>query len=262
MPFATVNGIEFYHEVHGEGPALVFAHGAGGNHVSWFQQVPHFSRDYRVVTFDHRTFGRSDDTNGLGRAAFVDDLRGLLDELGIERAALVAQSMGGGSCMGFAARFPERVSALVMADTIAGVTLPEPAQSQQQAHSERMRSASQLERVVSKSFPVREPERTELYLQIASFNVDNANRLAAPTQPLEAPSMEQVVAAGQQVPTLFLVGSEDALVPPEISRLASEQVPKAQFAEVADSGHSVYFEQPSVFNHVVQGFLATALKRD
>ncbi len=262
MAFAQVNGIDFYHEVHGTGPAVVFAHGAGGNHASWFQQVPYFSRHYQVVTFDHRTFGRSDDTNQLGRAAFVDDLCGLLDHLGIERAALVAQSMGGGTCMGLTARIPERVSALVMADTIAGITLPEPYRGQQQAHTEKMRSASQLERVVSKGLPLREPDKAELYLQLASFNLDNTNRLSQTGRPLESPSMEQLVEAGRQVPTLFLVGSEDALVSPEIVRVASQLLPNSRFAEVPDSGHSVYFEQPAVFNHLVHGFLSGALNPD
>ncbi len=187
---------------------------------------------------------------------------GLLDHLGIQRAALVAQSMGGGTCMGFTARFPERVSSLVMADTIAGVTLPEPHHSRQQEHTERMRSASQLERVVSKSFPERNPDKAHLYLGIASFNPDNANRLSGPGPALEPPDMEQVVAAARQVPMLFLVGSEDALVAPEIVRVASGLLPGSQFVEVPDSGHSVYFEQPDVFNHVVQGFLSEALGRE
>ena len=43
MPFANINGIELYYETHGQGPALVFAHGGGGSHLSWWQQVPEFS---------------------------------------------------------------------------------------------------------------------------------------------------------------------------------------------------------------------------
>ena len=59
MPFANINGIELYYEVHGEGPALVLAHGGGGSHLSWWQQVPEFSQTYKVITFDHRSFGHS-----------------------------------------------------------------------------------------------------------------------------------------------------------------------------------------------------------
>ena len=61
MPLAHINGIELYYEVHGEGPALVLAHGGGGNHLSWWQQVPALAKHYRCITFDHRGFGSSRD---------------------------------------------------------------------------------------------------------------------------------------------------------------------------------------------------------
>ena len=59
MPLAALNGIELYYESHGEGPVVTFLHGAGGNHISWWQQVPVFSQRYRCLTIDHRGFGRS-----------------------------------------------------------------------------------------------------------------------------------------------------------------------------------------------------------
>ena len=61
MALASVNGIELYYESTGEGPAVVFLHGAGGNHLSWWQQVPLFSERYRCITIDHRGFGQSTD---------------------------------------------------------------------------------------------------------------------------------------------------------------------------------------------------------
>src|SRR5947208_4909651 len=121
MPKAQINGIDLYYEVHGQGPAVIFAHGAGGNHLSWWQQVPVLARQYRCISFDHRGLGQSlDAPHGPGSQAFVQDLKGLLDHLEIERAALVAQSMGGRTCLGFTLAYTERVSALVMADTTGG----------------------------------------------------------------------------------------------------------------------------------------------
>ena len=88
MPLVRINGIELYYEIHGEGPAVVLAHGAGGNHLSWWQQVPRLSQHFRCVTFDHRGFGSSRDLpDGPGADAFIEDLRQLLDHLGIERTA-------------------------------------------------------------------------------------------------------------------------------------------------------------------------------
>jgi len=262
MQFAPINGIDLYYEEHGDGPPLVFAHGVGGNHAGWYQQVPFFARSYRMITFDQRGFGYSDDTNDLGRANFVDDLRALLDHLGIEKASLVAQSMGGSTCMGFTARYPERTSALVMADTLVGITLPDQLRARQQENAEATRNLSQLERVVSKTLPLRDPAKAELYLQIASFNRNNANRFnTGGSQPAPI-TMDQVSAAAKTVPMLFLVGQEDVLQPPDLVAAASRIVPNASLAVVPNSGHSVYFEQPEVFNYEVNRFLAEVLGRE
>ncbi len=67
MPYAAVNGINLYYELHGSGPAVVFAHGAGGNHLSWWQQIPVFSPRFRCIPFDHRAFGLSRDGEGEAR---------------------------------------------------------------------------------------------------------------------------------------------------------------------------------------------------
>jgi pimeloyl-ACP methyl ester carboxylesterase len=121
MPTVEVNGAHIYYEEHGKGFPLVFVHGAGGNHMSWWQQVPEFSRHYRCVTYDQRGWGFSLDSDATGPAALVDDLRSLLDHLGIEQAFLIAQSMGGLACFGLTLANPERVKGIVMANTFAGM---------------------------------------------------------------------------------------------------------------------------------------------
>ena len=114
MPKAPVNGIELYYESHGSGPAIVFAHGRGGNHISWWQQVARFSGEYRCITFDHRGWGQSIAEYGSPlRENFAADLVALLDYLGVEETFLVAQSMGGFCCLEFALAYPERTLGLV-----------------------------------------------------------------------------------------------------------------------------------------------------
>ena len=105
----------------GTAPAVVFAHGAGGNAFSWWHQVPAFADRYTVVTFDHRAFGRSTDVAaGPGRIAFGTDLRSLLDHLGLERIHLVAHSMGGRTAFGIVSRQPERIASLTYSGTNGG----------------------------------------------------------------------------------------------------------------------------------------------
>ena len=90
MATVEIDGFSLYYEVEGDGEPLVFAHGVGGNHAHWFNQIAYFSRHYQTIVFDHRGFGNSRDPGGPGRSRFVDDLKALLDHLGIDRATLVA----------------------------------------------------------------------------------------------------------------------------------------------------------------------------
>ena len=118
MPFVDTNGISLYYEVHGRGPAVVFAHPGGGNHLSWWQQVPIFAQTYTCITFDHRGHGYTRDVrDDPGAAAYGQDLVGLLDHLAIETTAIVGQSMGGWTAVSVAQAYPERVRALVLANS-------------------------------------------------------------------------------------------------------------------------------------------------
>ncbi len=254
MPTASINGIELYYEVSGQGPPVVFAHGVGGNHASWWQQVSYFARWYQVVTFDHRGFGNSgDNPEGPGQSAFVDDLRGLLDHLGVPQAVLVAQSMGGGTCLGFTVGHPQRVRALVMADSLRGFGEPGPLDERVQEVQRATTGLSQLERVLSPGFRQRQPELTALYRQIASFNSATRTTLRGSLQ-----SHTPLQLAEAKVPVLFLVGQEDVLFPPDLVRSVQQRVPGSSLVVVPDAGHSVYFEKPDVFNHQVHAFLDAA----
>src|SRR2546427_12827065 len=96
MAFMVKDGFRLYYEdTGGVGPTILFLHGAGGNHLSWWQQVPVFAEEYRCVTMDQRGFGQSPDVaGGPGPAALATDAVALLQHLRLAQAAGVAQSMG------------------------------------------------------------------------------------------------------------------------------------------------------------------------
>ena len=172
MPKAAVNGIQLYYESHGEGPAIVFAHGRGGNHLSWWRQVPAFSDDYRCVTFDHRGWGASADApHGPGRAAFVEDLKQLLDHLEIQQDFLVSQAMGGLTCLRFALAYPERCLGLVLGDTTGGVGDP----SVLEELADVTPPAGGPGRALCAEFIRDNPELVFLYNQIQGMNPENPN---------------------------------------------------------------------------------------
>src|ERR1700730_17854974 len=124
MTFMVKDGLRLYYEdTGGAAPTLLFLHGAGGNHLSWWQQVPVFAEEYRCVTVDQRGFGQSPDVSGRpGPAALATDALALLDHLGIARAASIAQSMGGWAAVGAAVQATKRFWAIVMANTVGNLT--------------------------------------------------------------------------------------------------------------------------------------------
>jgi 3-oxoadipate enol-lactonase len=254
MPLVNINGIDLYYEVHGEGPALVLAHGGGGSHLSWWQQVPEFSKRYKVITFDHRSFGNSPDApNGPGPQAFVQDLTALLDHLGVQKAAVAGQSMGGWTVCGFAAAHPERTSALILCDTTGGVQTPEIAKSHATIRERGQGSLSEiLKNAYARSYPERQPEMCFLYQQISALNTRVTPNLAPILFGVKhdiRPIVEK------KIPTLLLVGEEDVLTPPEAMASIAVQIPQAKFVKVPGAGHSAYFECADEFNRIVAEFL-------
>src|SRR5271170_4181730 len=120
-----IGKFQLYYERAGNGPAIVFLHGLGGNHLSWWQQMPYFMRWFDCITVDQRSFGLSPDPDGTFCDAHASDLGALLDHLKIDQAVLVGQSMGGWTIVGYALEHPDRVVAMVMADTPGGIITPE-----------------------------------------------------------------------------------------------------------------------------------------
>ena len=252
MPYAEINGTQMFYESHGEGPALVFAHGRGGSHLSWWRQVPVFQREYRCVTFDHRGWGLTPGSGGQPEpATFVADLEALLDHLGIDRATLVAQSMGGVTSLGFALAHPGRVTGLLLADTTGGIGDPSVVSLLEDVHPPE----DPLRRALSDGFIDSEPELTFLFGSIGRMN---------PPMPLSIVSDLFRNPAGPQasdlvgfaVPTLLVVGEEDRIFPPNVIEAAHRLIPGSRLEVVAGAAHSTHYEQAEVFNGLLAGFLA------
>jgi 3-oxoadipate enol-lactonase len=250
MPFVANGQSTLYYEVRGSGETIVFLHGAGGNHASFFYQLAAFADRYQIVTYDARGFGNSTDVEQLGRAGNVPDLELLFATLEIEKAFLVAQSMGGGAAVGFTCRHPEKVRGLLMADTLSGIALPPDLRAELAATDEHTKHMTQTQRVLGITTRKNNPIAAILYGQIASFN-----RLTVHTlfKNGTEDSLDTIASTG--VPVLFVVGQEDVLCPPDLARKAHERLPGSAFIEIEGSGHSAYYEQPERFNVILTNWL-------
>jgi 3-oxoadipate enol-lactonase len=260
VSFAPVNGIDLYYESHGSGPALVFAHGAGGNHLSWWQQIPVFSQQFRCITFDHRAFGRSTDGEGdakLGRRAFHEDLRLLLDHLGIDEVRIVAQSMGGRTAVGFSLLNPGRCKAIVFAGTTGGAVDDEVREMQDLHRATEVGQLPLGQRAVSPALRERASALDFLYRSIARLNPPRPRDFLAPIPGYRGSSAQRLTDSG--IPILFLVGEYDDVTPPQVIEGCHRAVAGSRFIKIPGSGHSTYFEQPDAFNAVVMDFIVSTL---
>jgi len=251
MPVLVLDDGEIYYEECGTGHPLILAHGIGGNHAIWYQQIPKLSEHYRVISFDHRGFGNSTDGSGSGRSAFVADLEALVEHLGLRTVALVGQSMGGGTCLGYAAAHPDKVSALVLCDTLHGFVESDAVKSSMDVARSATADLSQLERVLGADTRENNPAQALLYSQLNSFNTADRHTLTGAFAPLVTPA--SISATG--VPVMFLVGESDVLFPPSAVRLVHRELEGSEFVETAGVGHSVFFESPTEFNDVILSFL-------
>jgi 3-oxoadipate enol-lactonase len=256
----ATDGVPIYYESCGHGPAIVLVHGLGGNHAVWFQQVAHFAKDHTVVTVSQRGFAPSGgDQKHYDALLLAGDLTAVMDAAGVRKAVVVGQSMGGWTALALAMRSPERVEALVLADTLGGIHDDEIAADMKKVAAEaaRLHGAPPplgVHPALSPAFSASRPELAYLYQTLTTFGAPApesiVKQLAATRVPGE--SLKDF-----RVPTLLIVGSEDRLFPPVIVRRGAAYITGAKVVVIPGSGHSPYFEDPAAWNAALESFLAS-----
>lgn len=255
-----------YYEIMGEGPAIVFAHGLGGNHLSWWQQLAHFSARHTCVAFAHRGFTPSSPVpGGSAPDAYADDLAALVDELGLKEVRLVAQSMGGWTCLEYALRHPAKVRALVMASTSGAIDFRQMTGAGAAQIGQWLQQAPKvMADLESRDLLVACGERMEreqpapamLYRQISQLTLADF-KAAVRGKIFQMRNQTPELLAKLPMPVLFLTGEEDCLFPATAGPGLAALAPKGRAVCVPQSGHSVYFERPAEFNRIVADFLST-----
>src|ERR1700716_3237568 len=123
MPHVAVNGVELYYEDCGTGQPVVFCHEFAGDYQAWEPQVRAFDRLYRCVTYSQRGFPPSSvpkDPEAYSQDILIEDLRALVDHLGLDSAHFVGFSMGGSVVLNFALKYPERCRTIAVVGAGSG----------------------------------------------------------------------------------------------------------------------------------------------
>ncbi len=262
MPIAKVGSIGLYYETHGHGEPVVLIMGLGGGGSMWWHQVASLSQEYRVVTYDHRGVGRSDQSPGpYTMQMFVDDVTGLMDHLGIGIAHVYGLSMGGMIAQQLALDRPGRVSSLVLGATCCGGThslLPSPETVQVLARIAEMPAGEAMEATAQAILGTSSlPTRQELVKEIMKRGAECPPSRRGLKGQMEALAFFDVYERLHEVkvPALILAGTEDVLMPPENSRLLASLIPSAEIVLIEEAGHCYIWEVPEKADAIVLDFL-------
>jgi pimeloyl-ACP methyl ester carboxylesterase len=270
MPHAaTDDGVKLYFEESGSGRPLIFVHEYAGDHRSFEPQMRFFSRYYRCITFSARGYPPSDvpeDPEKYSQALARDDIRSVLDHLGIDKAHVCGLSMGGFAALHFGMAFPARAHSLVVGGCGYGA---EP-DKRDQFRQETTATAAQLEKEgmpqVSKRYALG-PTRVQFqnknprgWSEFAEQLAGHSTRGAALTMrgvQGRRPSLWELVEDMRriEVPTLILTGDEDDPCL-EASLLMKRNIRTAGLAVMTCAGHTINLEDPEEFNRLVFNFLA------
>jgi 3-oxoadipate enol-lactonase len=260
----NVEGAQLHYEVSGQGPAIVFAHGLGGNHMSWWQQVGHLRAAYTCVTFAHRGFAPSSvEQPHPDPHRYADDVAALIDHLGLDRVCLVGQSMGGWTVVEYCVRHPRRVRGLVLSatvgsvdpDRIAGLEPAALAAWQRSAETAVAQCRSQQVHPAAGLRMAREQPALHLLYQHIDEQARDLDKdvLRGRLRAMRVRTPADIAATG--IPLLLVSPREDIVIPPPALHALARAVPGSRLVELEQAGHSPYFERAQAFNRCLGEFL-------
>lgn len=253
MPFSRANGVDIWYEVSGDGPALVLVHANPFDHDLWLYQAAHFSTWFRVVTVDIRGYGRSvKQTSPFTEKDMCDDVIGVMDDLGIDRAILGGCSVGSGIAIHLGLDHPERFSALVLVGGNAGVS----DRYKQRVEGYRSDLAGyhlkHMKLLVTEGFA-----SSRLGSYLLNMWVEREPRLSgdAIARVFEAGNgYDSTPRLGEMKPPVLVVnGAHDHSLP--AGRQTAEGVPDGTHRVLKDTGHACNIEDPATFDALVMEFL-------
>ncbi|MBL8351940.1 MAG: alpha/beta hydrolase [Burkholderiaceae bacterium] len=266
-------GVELHQVTAGEGPPLVFVHGAMGDWRSWAPQWEAFVPRFRCTSYSRRYSHPNRNTMpSPDHSALIEaeDLLGLLDALGIERAVIVASSYGAFTALALAVARPSRVAALVAVEPAmlcyadfseAGraerarfrQAVIEPANAAFRRGDDALGAALMTGGINGAGSAVNHGPAYERRLQ----NVRAMRMLAVSSD--EFPLLPPAQLAALPMPLLLVSGADTPAIHAHTFANVAAAMPQARVERVAGAGHGVAREQPAIFNALALGFLAAAV---
>jgi len=268
MPTLTTDdGVKLFYEEAGAGTPVVFVHEFAGDHRSWEPQLRYFSRRYRCIAYNARGYPPSEvpeDWQRYSQARARDDIRAVLDALGIQRAHVVGLSMGAFAALHFALSYSNRSISVVVAGGGYG---SHPAQYRKFQEDSKANAAFIQREGMEKfaatyghgptrvQFQNKDPRGFAEYIeQLAGHSaLGSANTLLGAQA--RRPSLYDLTdeMARIDVPVLVMAGDEEEPCL-EVCLLMKRAIPGAGLVLFPQSGHAINLEEPALFNQLLDGF--------
>jgi 3-oxoadipate enol-lactonase len=257
--YVTVDGGKLFYEIAGKGENIVLLHDGMVNHRIWDEQFPLLARNYRVIRYDRRGYGKSSDPET--KYSHIDDLNQVFVQLKVDKAIVFGMSSGGGLAINFALTYPEKVKGLVLVGSVVsgfGYT------SHMTTRGGHMNPAYMSDPAkLIKYFIMDDP------YEIYSGNIKAKEKVMTllpylgrdnnvPTKPPEKIAVKCL--SEIKVPTLILVGEYDIPDVHAHAGVINAGIQNSKREIIPNSGHLIPIEQPLLFNEVVMTFLNTVPK--
>jgi pimeloyl-ACP methyl ester carboxylesterase len=244
-----------FYEISGSGPPVVLIHAFSLDRRMWQPQLDALQREFRVIRYDLRGHGRS--VAPLEPYAAYEDLRGVLDALGIDRAALVGLSAGAQIATDFALVYPERVTRLLLASPGLGGFVPKEPLTWFQPVAEAARAGNiDLATRLWAATPlmaIRNNPGASLVSEIVAGNARVWSYRANPERKLTPPAIERLNQI--RCPVLVVVGDDDLPMIKDVAEILGTRISGAHRVSIPVAGHLVNIAAPASFNRLLLAFL-------
>ncbi len=272
--YADVNGIRICYELAGEGEPLLLVHGFGSKKESWIAQFPVLSKHFKVIRFDNRGAGKSDRPKGVyTMEVFADDIKGLMDYLGIEKANIAGWSLGGMIVQNMVLKYPERIKKMILINTNYGF----PDENGPLVYK-NMRLEEEKQKKIDHVKAFWDGARSGYYIKFRKemeanpskkwYGLWSAEDLIEESI-VDPPTAEDIEVQASALkshetfdrlksiksPTLILTASHDRLIPKSTMEEIHEQIPNSKFIIIDKAGHSSPLEKAPEVNQAIIDFL-------
>lgn len=264
--FAEINSARIYYEIAGQGPPFVMIHAGVADSRQWNEELAYFSREFRVLRYDLRGYGKSEPV--AGDFSHLEDLTELLEQLGVEQPLIVMGcSMGGGIAMDFALERPSRVKAVIMVGSAPTGLELEARTPDEFAEAEAAYARGDYDRVAELETQIwfdgegRAPSQVNPDMRRLAYDMNRlvltheTKRLGNRLPDTQIPAAARLSELTE--PVLVISGEHDTPYMRAAAAYMADNIPTARQQIMADAAHLPNMDHPQVFRRLVASFLSS-----